>query len=77
MKTSEDLLERHVDLLGGLGAIGWGVVAMVWVPDLGQYISAQIAIPFGLVAVGRWYRKLRTRKTGRTAATTTGDTKAS
>jgi len=62
MKTSEDLVERHVDLLGGLGAIGWGIVAMNWVPGLEEYISAQIAIPFGLVALGRWYRKLRTRK---------------
>jgi hypothetical protein len=63
MKTSEDLIERHVDLLGGLGALGWGVLTMTWIPDLAEFVSAQIAIPFGLLALTRWYRKLRTRKT--------------
>lgn len=60
--TTEDVLERHGDLVAGVGAIGWAVVVVTAAPAIGAIVSAEAAGLFGLVALGRWYRKLRARK---------------
>lgn len=62
MQTQEDFLERHVDLAAGIGAIAWGVVTTAALPELATYVAPVVAIPFGVAALTRWYRKLRTRK---------------
>lgn len=61
VQTAEDLIEQHIDLVGGLGALGFGIVELTWLPQLAEYISPMIVMPFALVALTRWYRKLRER----------------
>lgn len=62
MLADEDILERHVDLLAGVGAIGWALAAQTILPQLSGLCAPQLAGMFGLLALGRWYRKLRERK---------------
>ena len=58
----DDIIERHADLLAGVGAILWALGTRTLVPELEQLCSVEFAAGFGLVALGRWFRKLRQRK---------------
>ena len=62
MRTDEDLLERHADLVAGVGAVAWAVAGWTIAPQLVDLCAPVFACGFGLTAVGRWYRKLRARK---------------
>ena len=50
-----------VDLLAGLGSIGFGVAGQ-WVAQLAALVSPPIAVAFGMMALGRWYNRHRPRK---------------
>lgn len=61
-QTTEDALERHGDLVAGLGAIAWASIAVTALPQLATIVAPEAASLFGMLALGRWYRKLRARK---------------
>lgn len=53
--------ERHMDLVSGLGALVWAVLAVdvdggPIVPQFAALCSPMIAGPFALGALGRWYQ---------------------
>lgn len=67
---NEDLIERHVDVFAGVGAILWALAAQTIAPQLAELVAPSIAAGFGLGALGRWYRKLRLRTADRTRVDT-------
>jgi hypothetical protein len=61
--VQEDFIERHVDAIAGVAAISWALVTQTIAPQLAELCSPLVAAGFGLGALGRWYRKLRLRRT--------------
>ena len=51
-----------VDLIGGVGALAWAVVAKVAIPELGELVDPMVAIAFALAALGRWYAAKKATK---------------
>lgn len=65
----DDLIERHVDLVAGVGAIAWAFgTQLLAVPALADLCSPMIAATFGIGALARWYRKLAKRRQETTPA---------
>ena len=48
-------MKKHTDLLAGLGALAWSVLAVTVLPRLQVIISEKPAAAFGVVALARWY----------------------
>ncbi len=48
-----------VDLLAGLGAGAYALVAKLWVAQLETLVSAEVAGGFALIALARWYGRNR------------------
>jgi hypothetical protein len=44
-----------IDVLAGFGALTWAILAHTVLPTLAGLISAEAALAFGLVALGRAY----------------------
>lgn len=51
-----ELLRKHVDLIAGGLALGWGVVVTLveGAAPLAQHVSAEAAFSFAFVAMARW-----------------------
>lgn len=65
--------ERHMDLVSGLAALVWAVLAVdadggPLVPQFAALCSPMIAGPFALGALGRWYRSKRKKDASETQA---------
>lgn len=43
------------DLIAGVGAGAWAVVAVTALPELATLVAPQVAGAFAVVALGRWY----------------------
>lgn len=56
-------LEKHGDLVAGLGAMAWAV-ASLYAVKLAALVAPQAAAAFAVLAFGRWYAGTRKRKKG-------------
>jgi hypothetical protein len=51
-------VQRYVDLVAALGAVGWAVLAL-YLPELNEIIDYKAGAGFGVLALGRWYAMMR------------------
>jgi hypothetical protein len=56
-----EFVRKHIDAMAGAASMGWGalVVLVPGAAPLAEYVSAEAAFAFGLLAFGRWYAGIK------------------